>query len=73
MAIHEAKEFLDEVDASPDLQAKLRVSYDQFIDTAQQHGYSFTRKELSDELRRRWGMTDPPPYGEDPDTCFCVP
>jgi predicted ribosomally synthesized peptide with nif11-like leader len=71
MAAQDAKNFLDAVDQDPDLQAQVKGSFDQVINTAQQHGYNVSKKDLSDELTRRWGMTNAPSTDDaGPDTCF---
>lgn len=71
MATEDAKKFLDAVDQNPDLQAQVKGSFDQVINTARQHGYNISKKDLSDELTRRWGMTNAPDTDDvGPDTCF---
>jgi predicted ribosomally synthesized peptide with nif11-like leader len=70
MAIQDAKNFLDALKQNPELHAQVTGSFDQVIKAAQQNGYNVSKKDLADELSKRWGMTTPPSYGEDPDTCF---
>lgn len=73
MAIQDAKNFLDAVDQDPELKEQVKGSFHQIVDTAKQRGYNnMSAKDLSDELRRRWGMDTPQSYDQDPDT-FCIP
>jgi predicted ribosomally synthesized peptide with nif11-like leader len=70
MAAQDAKSFLDAVDQDPELRKKLSGSFQQIVKTAQENGYNISAKDLAQELRMRWGMTNPPDYDSDPDTCF---
>jgi predicted ribosomally synthesized peptide with nif11-like leader len=66
----DAQNFLDAVDQDPQLRAKLQGAMTQIVQTAQENGYNITENDLREELRNRWGMTNPPNYHENPDTCF---
>ena len=66
----DAQNFLDAVDQDPELRAKLQGAMAQIVQTAQENGYNVTENELREELRNRWGMTNPPNYHENPNTCF---
>ena len=66
----DAQKFLDAVDQDPNLRAQLQGAMTQIVQTAQQNGYNVTENELREELRNRWGMTNPPNYHENPNTCF---
>lgn len=70
MAAQDAKNFLDSLDQNPELRAQVKGSFDQIVNTAQQNGYNISRKDLADELTRRWGMSSSSGAEEDPDTCF---
>jgi predicted ribosomally synthesized peptide with nif11-like leader len=70
MPSDDAKSFLDAVDQDPELRAKLNGALDQIVQTAKENGYNFDANDLRDELRNRWGMSNPPNYHENPQTCF---
>lgn len=69
MATNEAQRFLSDVDTNQDLRKKLRGSFDQIVQTAQTNGYAVSEQDLRDELRSKWGMTTPPNFQDDADTC----
>ena len=66
----DAKSFLDAVDQDPQLRAQLRGSLQNIVNAAAEKGYSFSENDLRTELRSKWGMSTPPNYHSDPDTCF---
>jgi predicted ribosomally synthesized peptide with nif11-like leader len=67
---NDAKSFLDAVDQDPQLRAKLRGSLQHIVNAAAEHGYNISENDLRAELRAKWGMSTPPNYHSDPDTCF---
>ncbi|HEX3531067.1 MAG TPA: Nif11-like leader peptide family natural product precursor [Thermoanaerobaculia bacterium] len=72
MASQDAKNFLDAVEKDPRLRDKVKGAFQQVVETARQHGYDVSAKDLSDELHERWGMRHPPDYGHEPGNCFFV-
>jgi predicted ribosomally synthesized peptide with nif11-like leader len=72
MANQDVKSFLDAVELDPTLKAELKGSLDEIVNTAQLHGFSVSRKDLADELGRRYGINNSLSYHDDPDTCTTV-
>jgi hypothetical protein len=52
-----AKEFFDELDKSPQLQAKIKLGLESLAKIAAD--YDVTEEELTAELRRRWNAQAP--------------
>jgi predicted ribosomally synthesized peptide with nif11-like leader len=72
MSVDSVKKFLDHVEKDKALRAKVKEASDQLVRLAKEHGYSFSREELNNHMREKWGVSKPKTAasGDDPDTCF---
>ena len=61
-----AKEFFDQLEADPELRAKIKLGLETLAKIAA--GYDVTEDELSKELQQRWNCAPGPkvPYSEPP-------
>ncbi|MBI3680674.1 MAG: Nif11 family protein [Acidobacteria bacterium] len=68
MAKRDAKKFVDLMEKDKDFQKRSVKRFHSVETLAQKRGLKFTRAELHDHLRERWGITKPPAV-DDVDTC----
>ena len=64
-----AKAFEEELNKNKSLRTKVQEHVDSIVDIAKAAGYSFTKEDLNEFLKRK--HNPPPPPG--PDTCFSEP
>jgi hypothetical protein len=67
----DAEAFMTLFHKNKSLRAKVRKGWNDVIAEAKKKGYTFTRKQLSDHIKKRHGIKSPPGHDE-PDTCICI-
>ena len=71
MSMRHASGFVSKVRANKPLRTKLKKATQNIMRIAKAHGYTFTREELHDVLKKKWDARRLPPSSKkaDPDTC----
>lgn len=67
----DAAAFVDHLHQDKKLRTRLKKGWDEVIAAGRKKGFNFTRKELYDHLKKRYGLTSMPEEDE-PDTCICI-
>jgi hypothetical protein len=63
--------FVDHLEKSQELRSRLRKSWDAVIASGKKKGFKFTRQELRNHFKKRYGVKLQ--AGKDkPDTCICI-
>ena len=63
--------FVDHLEKSRELRTRLRKSWDSVIAAGKKKGFKFTRQELRNHFKKRYGVSVQ--TGKDkPDTCICI-
>ena len=60
MSIEKAREFAEKVDKDKALREKLKAATEHIMTIAKEHGYEFTRAELHDVMKAKWGAAKMP-------------
>ncbi len=68
MSKRDAKKFVDLVEKDKSLQKKSAARFSSLQKVAKKHGLEFSRADLHNHLRQRWGISKPPEV-DDVDTC----
>ncbi|MFQ5777797.1 MAG: Nif11-like leader peptide family RiPP precursor [Terriglobia bacterium] len=71
MSMRHASGFVSKVRTNKALRAKVKKATHSIMRIAKAHGYTFTREQLHDVLRKKWDARKLPPSSKeaDPDTC----
>jgi hypothetical protein len=67
----DAAAFMDHFQKNKKLKGKIRDGWNAVIADAKKQGYKFTRQELRDHIKKRYGLKSPP-GSDEPDTCVCI-
>jgi Nif11 domain len=65
----DAAAFVDHLEKSREINSKLRKTWNEVIAVGKKKGFKFTRDELRNHFKKRYGVKSKPDY---PDTCFCI-
>jgi hypothetical protein len=68
MSKQNAKKFVDLIEKDKSLQKRSALRFKSLQKLAKKHGLEFSRADLHNHLRQRWGITKPP-AADDVDTC----
>lgn len=61
--------FVDHLEKSREIRNHLRKSWNQVIAAGKKKGFKFTRQELHDHFKKKYGIKSHP---DNPDTCICI-
>lgn len=67
----DAQAFVDLIHNDRKMRARLKKGWDEVIQEGKKQGYKFTKQELHDHMKKRYGVTSMQ-EGDDPDTCICI-
>ncbi len=72
MSQEQAKKFTEAMEKDEALRAAVKTASDHVVEVAKKHGYHFTREELHDHLKEKWGAHKLPPADkkDDPNMTF---
>lgn len=66
-----AAEFVDHLHTNKEMRAVLKKGWDDVIRAGKKKGFTFTKQELHDHLKKRYNVTSLNEEDE-PDTCLCI-
>jgi predicted ribosomally synthesized peptide with nif11-like leader len=61
MSEEHVKKFTEAMEKDAALREEVKKASDQVVEAAKKHGYHFTREELHDHLKEKWGAHKLPP------------
>jgi hypothetical protein len=67
----DAAAFVDHLHANKEMRAILKKGWDDVVRAGKKKGFTFTRQELHDHLKKRYKVTSLNEEDE-PDTCVCI-
>ena len=67
----DVKAFVDHIHKDKKMRAVLKKGWDEVIKAGKKQGFSVTKQELHDHLKKRYKVTSTQEQDE-PDTCICI-